>query len=241
MLSSFLGRLLFGSDATAVLADSSVTRLASAGHQCWAWITPSLVLIAHCAVTARAQTPILPQGPRNALIYSTYLGGSSNDAVHAVAVDSQGNVYLAGETASADFPVTLSAFQTKHGGRPGNDCSIFTGCYLPDAFVTKLDPFGKIVYSTYLGGSSSDVAVGIAVDAQGDAYVAGTTSSSNFPVTAGAFQTTPLNNSTHAFILKLNPSGSSLIFLHPRWRVRHRKRRWNSHRCSGKCLSGRSY
>jgi Beta-propeller repeat len=190
---------------------SSVTRLANTRHQCWAWITLGFVLIA-LGATARAQTTILPQGPRNALTYSAYLGGSSNDAVHAVAVDSRGNVYLAGETVSSDFPVTPGAFQTKHGGRPGNDCSIFTGCYLPDAFVTKLDPSGKIVYSTYLGGSNSDVAVGIAVDAQGDAYVAGTTSSSNFPVTAGAFQTTPLNNSTHAFILKLNPSGSSLIF-----------------------------
>jgi uncharacterized protein (TIGR03437 family) len=190
---------------------SSVTHVPNAGRRWWAWIIPGLVSI-HGAVTARAQTPILPQGPRNALTYSTYLGGSSNDAVHAVAVDSQGNVYLAGETVSADFPVTQGAFQTKHGGRPGNDCSIFTGCYVPDAFVTKFDPSGKIVYSTYLGGSSSDVAFGIAVDARGDAYVAGTTSSYNFPVTAGAFQATPLNNSTHAFVLKLNPSGSSLIF-----------------------------
>lgn len=189
-----------------------MTRLANASHRCWAWVTLGLGMIASGAITARSQTPILPQGPRNALTYSTYLGGSSNDSVHAVAVDSQGNIYVAGETVSADFPVTPGAFQTKHGGRPGNDCSIFTGCYLPDAFVTKLDPSGKIVYSTYLGGASSDAAIGIALDAQGNAYVAGTTSSPNFPVTAGAFQTTSLSNSTHAFVLKLNPSGSSLVF-----------------------------
>ena len=161
---------------------------------------------------AEAQNTILPQGPRNALIYSTYLGGSSNELVHAMAVDSQGNVYLAGETVSADFPVTAGAFQTRNAGTPGNDCSIFTGCYQPDGFVTKLDSSGKIVYSTYIGGSGADAALGIAVDARGNAYVAGTTSSPNFPVTAGAFQTAPLGTSTHAFVLKLNSSGSALIF-----------------------------
>lgn len=189
-----------------------MTRLANASHRCWVWMTLVLGTIACGAVTTMAQTPILPQGPRNALIYSTYLGGSSNDSVAAVAVDSQGNVYLTGETVSPDFPITPGAFQPKHGGRPGNDCSIFTGCYVPDAFVTKLDPSGKIVYSTYVGGSGADVASGIAVDAQGNAYVAGTTSSSNFPVTAGAFQTTALSNSTHGFVLKLNPSGTALVF-----------------------------
>ena len=191
---------------------SSVTLLANSSHRCWAWITLVLGTIACGAVTARAQTPILPQGPRNALIYSTYLGGSSNDTVHAVAVDFKGSVYLAGETVSADFPVTPGAFQSKHGGRPGNDCSIFTGCYVSDAFVTKFDASGKIVYSTYLGGTGSDAAIGIAVDAQGNVFVAGTTSSSNFPVTAGAFQTTALSNSTHVFVLKLNPTGTALVF-----------------------------
>jgi uncharacterized protein (TIGR03437 family) len=155
---------------------------------------------------------MLPQGARNILTYSTYLGGSSNDTVHAIAVDVQGNVYLAGETVSADFPTTPGAFQQKHAGIPGNDCSIFTGCYLPDAFVTKLDASGKIVYSTYLGGSGYDIAYSIAVDTQGNAYVAGTTVSPNFPVTSGAFQTSALAQSTHAFVAKLNSSGSALVY-----------------------------
>src|ERR1022692_1419392 len=159
----------------------------------------------------KAQTVGPPQGSHNILTYSTYLGGSSNDVVHAIAVDSRGNVYLAGETVSPDFPVTAGALQIKHAGMPGNDCSIFTGCYLSDAFVTKLDPSGQIVYSTYLGGSSADVAYGIAVDANGNAYVSGTTSSSNFPATAGALHTTR-SNSTHAFVAKLNASGSVLIY-----------------------------
>jgi len=160
----------------------------------------------------KAQSAGLPQGARNILTYSTYLGGSSNDTVHAIAVDSQGNVYLAGETVSPDFPVTTVAFQRKHAGVPGNDCSFETGCYLPDAFITKLDQSGKIVYSTYLGGNSADVANGIAVDASGNAYISGTTSSPNFPVTAGAFQASPPSNSMHAFVAKLNPSGSALVY-----------------------------
>ncbi len=165
------------------------------------------------AITAlKAQTVGPAEGSHNTLTYSTYLGGNSNDLVHAIAVDSQGNVYLAGETVSSDFPVTPGALQPKHGGKPGTDCSIFTGCYLSDAFVTKVDASGKIVYSTYLGGSSGDVAYGIAVDANGAAYIAGTTTSPNFPVTAGAYQSTPRSISTHAFVTKLNASGSALVY-----------------------------
>src|SRR5580693_6454761 len=159
-----------------------------------------------------ALTALKAQPAGSTLTYSTYLGGSSNDIVHAIAVDSKGNVYLAGETVSPDFPVTAGALQTKQAGIPGNDCSIFTGCYLSDAFVTKLDPSGQIVYSTYLGGSSADIAYGIAVDANGNAYVSGTTASPNFPETAGAFQTAPRSNSTHAFVSKLNASGSALTY-----------------------------
>jgi uncharacterized protein (TIGR03437 family) len=159
-----------------------------------------------------ALTALKAQPAGSTLTYSTYLGGSSDDVVHAIAVDSQGNVYLAGETVSPDFPVTPGALQPKHGGKPGNDCSIFTGCSMSDAFVTKLDSSGKIVYSTYLGGTNTDVAYGIAVDANGDAYISGTTSSPNFPVTTGAFQTSPRSNSMHAFVAKLNASGSALVY-----------------------------
>ena len=170
------------------------------------------LLIILAVLSHGQQAAELPQGARNILTYSTYLGGSSNDTVHAIAVDLQGNVYLAGETVSPDFPVTAGAFQRQHAGVPGNDCSFETGCYVPDAFITKLDQSGKIVYSTYLGGSSGDIAYGIAVDASGNAYVSGTTSSPNFPVTAGAFQTSPSSNSSHVFVAKLNPSGSALVY-----------------------------
>jgi hypothetical protein len=118
----------------------------------------------------------------SALVYSTYLGGSeAEDAgtfglAGAIAVDSLGNAYVTGYTDSTDFPITPGAFQTvvhKYGA----------------AFVTKLSPKGSaLVYSTYLGGNGTN-GNGIAVDSSGDAYVTGLTSSTNFPVTPGAFQT----------------------------------------------------
>src|SRR5204862_5567057 len=113
------------------------------------------------------------------LLYSTYLGGSGDDFGRSVAVDAFGNAYVTGQTISTNFPTTAGAFQTAFGGGG-------------DAFVTKLNPTGSapLVYSTYLGGSGLDVGFGIAVNTAGDAYVTGLTNSSNFPTTAGAFDTT---------------------------------------------------
>ncbi len=150
-----------------------------------------------------------------ALVYSTYLGGSgaagAGDSSAAIAVDSSGNAYVAGETASTDFPVTSEAFQTTlHASG-----STYT---YSDAFVSELNPTGTaLVYSTFLGGSSSDFASGLAIDTSGNAYITGTTSSSNFPVTSGAFQTADNctingNPCSNAFITKVNPSGSALVY-----------------------------
>ena len=112
------------------------------------------------------------------LVYSTYLGGSSFDEGFSIAVDNSGNAYVTGFTGSSDFPTAAGAFQTTYGG-------IF------NAFVTKLNPTGSsLVYSTYLGGSGGDEGYGIAVDTSGDAYITGIAGSSDFPTTAGAFQTT---------------------------------------------------
>ncbi len=128
--------------------------------------------------------------------FSTYLGGSGDDEANAIAVDSAGNTYLAGFTDSADFP-TANALQAAFGG--GSQ----------DAFVTKLDPSGAVVYSTYLGGSGQDNAGGIAVDAAGNAYVAGFTGSTDFP-TRNARQTANAGR-FNAFVAKLDPSGH-LVF-----------------------------
>ena len=117
----------------------------------------------------------------SALLYSTYLGGSVTDSAQSVAVDSSGNAYVTGSTLSGDFPVNPKpgAFQTT--------CSSCTSS-LPDAFVTVINAAGSgYVYSTFLGGSGADVGTGIAVDSLGDAFVAGSTESANFP-THSAFQ-----------------------------------------------------
>src|SRR2546422_244520 len=112
----------------------------------------------------------------SALVYSTYLGGSGDDESFGIAVDALGNAYVAGFTDSSNFPTTALAFRTTSRGGG-------------DAFVTKLNATGSaLVYSTYLGGSDLDAALGIAVDGLGNAYVTGLTNSANFPTTTGAFQ-----------------------------------------------------
>ena len=127
----------------------------------------------------------LKLAPSGALIWATYLGGSGPDDAHAIAVDRSGNVCIVGETVSPNFPVTPGAFDSSFGGE------VDFGKQYGDAFVSKLDPTGsKLLYSTYLGGSAPDGAFAVAVDATGSAYVAGGTSSANFPTTPGALQTT---------------------------------------------------
>ncbi len=144
------------------------------------------------------------------LSYSSYLGGDGEDIVHAIATDSAGNVYLAGETTSSNFPVTPGAFQTKRGNSPGTIFG-FESQLLPNAFVAKLSPVGQILWATYLGGSGQDAALGIAVDAKGSPYVLGFSYSPDFPTTPGAYQTTaPLSN--RAFVAKFTPDGSSLAY-----------------------------
>jgi uncharacterized repeat protein (TIGR01451 family) len=129
--------------------------------------------------------------------YSTYLGGIDNDAANGIAVDSAGNAYVTGRTASINFP-TMNSIQGANLG--GND-----------AFVTKLSPTGSaLVYSTYLGGSREDQANGIAVDSAGNAYVTGVTDSTNFP-TVNPFQGASAG-SPDAFVTKLSPTGSTLVY-----------------------------
>jgi hypothetical protein len=138
---------------------------------------------------------VSPSG--SALVYSTYLGGSSPDHANAIAVDPSGSAYLTGDTQSTDFP-TVGPLQPAYGGQQ-------------DAFVTKLNPNGsELVYSTYLGGSNDDQGLGIAVDPTGNAYVTGRTSSSDFP-TYSPLQ--PSNAGTYnAFVAKLNSTGSAFVY-----------------------------
>ena len=136
----------------------------------------------------------------SALLYSTYLGGSDEEEGHAIAVDSAGNAYVTGYTFSTDFP-TASAFQATSGGGE-------------DVFVTKFNAAGSaVVYSTFLGGSSSEDGNGIVVDSSGNAYLTGNTSSTNFPTTANAFQTAYRASAFYeVFVTKLNAAGSALVY-----------------------------
>jgi len=131
--------------------------------------------------------------------FSTYLGGTGDDRGYGVAVDGSGNVYISGYTYSDDFPTTPGAYDTARGS-------------FSDVFVTKTDSQGsELIYSTYIGGSGGEEGNCIAVDAAGNAYVAGYTYSNNFPTTPGAFQTS-LPGSYDGFIVKLNSTGSELLY-----------------------------
>ena len=135
-----------------------------------------------------------------AQVYSTFLGGSGFDSASEIAIDALGNAYVTGG-ADAGFPVTAGAFQTTFNGGGGGD-----------AFVTKLNSTGTaLVYSTFLGGSGRDAGLGIAVNSAGNAYVTGSTDSSNFPVTAGAFQSVTATGND-AFVTELSVAGNSLAY-----------------------------
>ena len=134
-------------------------------------------------------TKLLPAG--NGLVYSTFLGGSSNDYGRGIAVDAAGAAYVTGYTFSTDFPT-----QSQYENYAGAD----------DAFVTKLSPDGtKLSYSTYLGGSGHDEGYAIAVDAAGAAYVTGITDSTNFPTLSAYQPTNP--GAESAFVTKLSAAG----------------------------------
>jgi hypothetical protein len=133
-------------------------------------------------------------GPTGSVVYATYLGGSGPDMPSGLAVDDAGNAYLTGQTASNDFP-TKNALQSTFGGGTS------------DAFVAVLNPTASaLVYSTYLGGSGQDYGSAIAVDSSSNAYVTGTTYSTNFP-TVAAFQPS-LVGLQAAFVTKLDASGT---------------------------------
>jgi hypothetical protein len=155
------------------------------------------------------------------LAYSTYLGGSGNEACSiiapiqiagmnvpppgcpAVAVDAASNAYVAGSTTSTDFPMTAGEFQPALA--PGATAN---------AFIAKFSSTGSLLFSTYLGGDGTDYTAGVAVDSGFDVIVAGTTSSTNFPThgSNAPFQATPLTGGNHVFVSKLDPTGKILLY-----------------------------
>jgi hypothetical protein len=143
------------------------------------------------------------------LLYSTYISGNGGETATELALDSANppNVFITGVTYSSNFPTTANAYLAN-----------FTPSSGGTAFVTKFNPaitgLGALEYSTYLGGSSSDFSDDIVVDAAGNMYVTGTTSSTNFPVTAGAFQSANRSTSgSNAFVTRLDPTKSGVASL----------------------------
>ena len=132
----------------------------------------------------------------SALVYSTYLGGSSNDTASGIAVDSSGNAYITGQTQSSNFPVR-SAYQTNKAGSG-------------DAFVVKLSAAGAFIFSTHLGGKGMDSAKAIALDAQSNIYLTGSTYSIDFPTSSSAFQRTK-SGEYDVFVTKMNSTGTALV------------------------------
>jgi len=141
--------------------------------------------------------------PAGAVSFGTYLGGNNDEHVGGLALDASGNIYIAGGTLSANFPLAAPLQATSGGSQ--------------DAFVAKMSTSpAALIYSTYLGGSGGQVgspeqANAIAVDTTGAAYVTGVTNSTNFPVTVGAFQAL-LNGTQDAFVTKLNTTGSAYLY-----------------------------
>jgi hypothetical protein len=139
-----------------------------------------------------------------ALDYSTYIGGSGSDTASGIALDVNDYAYITGNTESTNYPTTAGVFDTTYNG----------GTF-GDVFVTKLPaiPFGLLTYSTFLGGSVGDTGRGIAVDANGNAYVTGWTDSSNFPTTPGSFDTTYNGSAfTDGFVTKLDAIARDLLY-----------------------------
>src|SRR3989304_1618475 len=132
------------------------------------------------------------------LEYATFLGGGRDDYLSEIAVDAAGRVFLVGTTMSSDFPTTVGAFSPS--------------CHrLLDGFVVQFNAAGtSLNYSTYLGGDHDDWIGGMAVDGQGNAFLTGYTQSEDFPVTPGAVDS--IHDSMDAFVTKLDPTGSSLVY-----------------------------
>jgi uncharacterized protein (TIGR03437 family) len=159
--------------------------------------------------TPRAlRTSFGPRGPHlfvaklnrqgSALAYSTFLGGSEDEAAGSIATDQAGSAYVTGATSSPDFPTTAGAFR-----------GVFEPGALRMPFVAKLDAAGaSLSYSTFLGGSRNGIGRGIALDAAGNAYVSGETSSADFPATPGTIHAAD----SGAFALKLNATGTAALY-----------------------------
>ena len=148
--------------------------------------------------TAALVVKLNPQA--SVYLYVRYLGGSVDDYANAITVDGAGNAYIAGSTASPDFPVT--------GG--GNLGTASTGASDMRSFVAKVDPNGNVVFSDLVGGSTASAAQAVAVNAAGQILVSGNSVGAGFPATGGAYSVA--NTANHPYLLELDPTGTKVVF-----------------------------
>ncbi|MGD0909409.1 MAG: choice-of-anchor D domain-containing protein, partial [Candidatus Acidiferrales bacterium] len=154
----------------------------------------------------------------SSLAYSTFIGGSSDDYPMMIRVDSGGNAYVTGSTASADYPTTSGALQTIYAGPSTDDCPAtleevdIGALYCGDVFVTKLSPAGNsLVFSTYFGTSQDDGGLNLALDSSQNVWVIGGTHSSSFPLTPDAYYNSQ-TFSTSAFLAEIKSDGTQNLF-----------------------------
>jgi hypothetical protein len=162
--------------------------------------------VVYAATTGDADAFVAKWNASGGLVFSTYLGGYSDDAANGIAVDTSGNVYVVGNSSSSNFPAA-NAIQAAFGG--GSDV-------VTDAFITKLNASGaSVLYSTYLGGSNTDSATGIALDTNGNVYVVGSTGSGDFPATPAALL--PFEPGlSDAFVVKISEGNTFAYATAPR-------------------------
>ena len=171
-------------------------------------VTPGAVDTTHRGDTDGFIAKLTPDG--RAFEYVTYLGGSGRDEIKGLALDTGGNAYVTGSTASADFPVTAEAFRPTLG-IPDRVPEHYE---YRDGFVAKLNPQGTaLIYSTFLGSNATTFPFGIAVDGAGQAYVVGESEATNLPTTANAIRTSPSEiGDRDGFLLKFNALGNGVVY-----------------------------
>jgi hypothetical protein len=202
-----LGNLQISTSSTASMAKGAEGTLTEKAPIAWQQIGGSRVEVSASYIVSKDGSIGITLGTYDkahalvidpVLTYSSYLGGSGTDTGYGVAVDSNGDIYLTGETASANFPLHNALQPALHGST--------------DGFVTKLNAAGSaLIYSTYLGGSGNDYGVRVVADQSGNAYVVGATTSSNFP-THNAIQPTYGGGTYDAVVTKLDATGSALVY-----------------------------
>lgn len=196
--SSYLGGALDDSGLAVAVDASGSTYLAGQTDSLDFPVTPGAAQLANAGGTDVFVAKVGPSG--STLEFATYLGGSSSDVGNGIALGPGGTVFVAGETASADFPTTAGALQTAIPGRRAG-------------FVAKLNASGDaLVFSTYLGGSATARCNAIAVDASGEAYVTGRTDSADFPTTAGVVFPMYRGGQFDAYVSKLDAAGTGLVY-----------------------------